>query len=120
MSNYIDSRFVQVLNLWNNYLKDNGSVEFYNDDEDDDCETLIIEYKKYEGLPSAYTQIDSMVIYDYLCKPKPYDKLLDGLIIPQTKRLIAGYKNSKEYKESKYYKMDIVKQRIQDIEEDFK
>ena len=116
MGEYIDSRFVPIVNLWNDYLKDNGSVKFY-DDEDDDCETLIIEYKKYDGLPSAYTKIDTLVIYD--CGFDPF-KILNFLIIPQTKRLIAAYKNSKEYKESKYGKLDIIKQRIQDINEDFK
>ena len=114
---YIDSRFIPILNLWNDYLKDNGSVEF-SYDEDDDCETLLIEYKKYKGIPSAFTKIDTIVIYDY-CYEK-YEKLLVSLIIPQTKKLITGYKNSKEYKQSKYYKIDIIKQRKQDIEEDFK
>lgn len=117
MSDYIDSRLVPVLKMWNDYLQDNGLVDFSYDDEDEYCETLLVEYKHYKGLPSAYTKIDTLVIYD--CGFDPF-KILNFLIIPQTKKLIAGYKSSKEYKESKYYKMDIVNQRKQDMEEDFK
>lgn len=118
MSYSIDSRFVPILNLWNNYLKDNGSVEFLNDDEDDEGNTLLVKYEKYKDIPPAFTLFDNMIMYKLLlCSPT---QVLEEFIIPQTKRLIAGYKKSKEYKESKYYKMDIVKQRIDDIEEDFK
>lgn len=113
----IDTRFIPILHTWNTYLNGNGSVVFGYDDEDDSCETLIIEYKHYDGLPSAFTTIDDMVMYKYVYVPS---KLFEELIIPQTKRLIAGYKNSKEYKESKYYKLDIIKQRKEELEEDFK
>lgn len=117
MDMQIDTRFIPIVNTWNSYLKDNGSVVFGYDDDDEDCEILIIEYKHYKGLPSSFTKIDSMAIYKYVYEPS---KLFDELIIPQTKILIAGYKNSKEYKASKYYKLDIINQRKEELEEDFK
>lgn len=113
----IDTRFIPILNTWNSYLKDKGSVVFGYDDDDEDCEILIIEYKHYDGLPSSYIKIDSMAIYKYVCEPSI---LFEEFIIPQTKKLIAGYKNTKEYKESRYCKLDIIIQRKEEMEEDFK
>lgn len=117
MSSYIDARLVPMLNLWNDYLDSDGSVSFNYDDEDETCETLLVEYKKYEGLPTVWTKIDVLVIYKYLYE---LSKLLDNIIIPQTKHLITCYKNTKEYKASKYYKLDIINQKTQDMEGDFK
>ena len=113
---YIDARFVPFLNLWNAYLTGDGSVEFSYDDEDEACETLLVEYIKYEGLPTVWTKIDTLVVYKYLYEPS---KLLENIIEPQTKHLKTCYKNTKEYKASKYYKLDIIQQKTKELEGDF-
>ena len=117
MCSYIDSRLVPVLKLWNAYLNGDGSVVFTYDEEDDSCETLLVEYKKYEDLPSVCTKIDTLVVYKYLYEPS---KMLENIIEPQTKMLKTGYNKTKEYKASKYYKLDIINQKTKEIEEDFK
>jgi hypothetical protein len=78
---------------------------------------VILEYTKYPELPPTRTTI-SRLAFIHIERPDKYD--CEDMIKGNLKSLITVYKMSPEYKQSKYYKYDIVKDKIKQIEEDFK
>jgi hypothetical protein len=107
----------KALEFINDYLHkvmcDDGNITVDETNKD----YVILEYTKYPELPSSKTTI-SRLAFIQIETPEIYD--CEDMIKGNLKSLIAVYKMSLEYKQSKYYKYDIVKDKIKQIEEDFK
>ena len=107
----------KALEFINDYLHkvmcDDGNITVDETNKD----YVILVYTKYPELPPTKTTI-SKLAFIQIERPDMYDS--EDMIKGNLKSLITVYKMSPEYKQSKYYKYDMVKDKIKEIEEDFK
>lgn len=107
----------KALEFINDYLHkvmcDEGTITVDETNKD----YVILEYNKYPEIPPTKTSI-SRLAFIQIERPDMID--CEDMIKRTLKPLITMYKMSSEYKQSKYYKYDMVKDKIKEIEEDFK
>ena len=116
-----DTDTIQILEIINKYLHvvlcDEGTITVNNTNYIMNDNYVILEYNKYPELPPARTKIDKLAFME-IKYGRVY--LMNGLLNRITNTLINCYYNSTEYQQSKYHKYDIIKEKLQEIEEDFK
>jgi len=117
-----DTDTIQILEIINQYLHyvlcDEGTITVNDTNYITDDNYVILEYNKYPELPPARTKIDKFTFIEIKCRADRYG--LEWFLNRITNTLINGYYNSTEYQQSKYHKYDIIKEKLQEIEEDFK
>lgn len=106
-----------VLEFINEYLHkvigDDGEITIdYNANE----VYVTLVYNKYPEIPPSIMSISKIAFMQMTNNVEEIVKFLHGKLIT----LITYYKMSPEYMQSKYYKYDIIKQRMEELEEDFK
>lgn len=106
-----------VLEFINEYLHnvigDDGEITI-NYDTNDVC--VILNYNKYPEIPPSSMAISKEA---FMLITNNVEELVPS-IRSKLYALITYYKMSPEYLQSKYYKYDMIKDKIKEMEEDFK